>query len=440
LPSVADRIAIRGAVLAGDPPRSGVTVVVEGARIAAVAPPGEPVEPLPGDWNVDADGRLLVPGAVDAHTHLALGPLLRLAGLPERFPGTLRGLRAGFRRPVEDRLDPAALEALARASALSALQAGVSCVLALERGAAGEELESLAAVERAVRQVGLRAVLAYGASDVGGAERGLAAARAALEYGERRRGDPLVRGMAGLEGLHVTTGATLDALAEPALRFGLHASVAEDGADLERSWAVDGKRPIALLEAKGLLGPRTVVAHGSTTGSEEASLLCRADATLVATPRAAAFWGGELPPFEILAAHEVPVALGTDGIFHDLAGEAVALTAHLRWRRSGPPPPSELLGHAVWPTGGTLAGQLFGERLGAIEPGALADLAILEWRPSGVPPEGTDGDVAILWAGARAAWMIVGGEVRLREGVPLGVDPAEVAARASEAARRVLAD
>jgi cytosine/adenosine deaminase-related metal-dependent hydrolase len=437
---VPTRLVIRGAAIAGEPPCFDATVVIEEARIAAVAKAGEAVEPLPGDWNIQADGRLLVPGSVDAHTHLTLGPLLRSAGLPERFPGSLRGLRLGFRKPVEDRLDPAALEALASVSALAALRAGVTCVFALERGAPGEELESLFAAERAVRRAGLRASIAYGASDLGGTDRGLAAARAAQEFGAARRADPLVRGMAGLDGLYATTRKTLEALAEPAGSLGLHASIGEDGSDLERSWAIDGKRPVELLEAKGLLGPRTLVAHGSTTGSDEANLLRRADSALVATPRSAAWWGVGLPPFEILAAHEVPVALGTDGLFPGTAGEAVALTMHLRRRGSGPSAPPELLGHAVWPTAALLAGQLFGDRLGVVEPGALADLALLEWRPSAAAPEGNDGDVAILWAGAPAAWVIVGGEVRLREGVPLGVDAAEVAALAREAARRTLSD
>ena len=55
-------------------------------------------------------------------------------------------------------------------------------------------------------------------------------------------------------------------------------------------------------------------------------------------------------------------------------------------------------------------------------------------------PEGRGGNAAVLWAGAPAAWVIVAGEVRMREGVVLGVDPVEVSAKAVEAARRALAD
>jgi cytosine/adenosine deaminase-related metal-dependent hydrolase len=341
---------------------------------------------------------------------------------------------------VEERLRPAEVEALATASALAALRAGVTTVVALERAAPGAELETLLAVERAVRRVGIRAVLAHGASDLGGPGRGSASARAASAFADPRAADPLVRGMAGLDGLHATTRETLEELREAASRHGLHASIGEDGSDLERAWALDGRWPLDLLGEAGLVGPRSVVAHATTLSTSEALRLREADAVLVATPRAAAFWGAPGLPLETAAAVEAPVALGTDGIFPDVAGEAAALAARLRVRGSAPPPPAEFLADVAWPTGAALAGQLLGVRLGAVEAGAAADLAVIEWRPAGVAPEGAGGDAAVLWAGAPAAWTLVAGEVRLREGVPVGVDPAEVSARAVEAARRALAD
>ncbi|MEI7703744.1 MAG: amidohydrolase, partial [Deltaproteobacteria bacterium] len=81
------RLVIRRARLVRDPPATGATVVVEGDRISRVALAGEPVPPEPGDWEIDADGRLVVPGGVDTHTHLGMGALLRFAGLPVRYPG-----------------------------------------------------------------------------------------------------------------------------------------------------------------------------------------------------------------------------------------------------------------------------------------------------------------------------------------------------------------
>ncbi|MEY2669046.1 MAG: hypothetical protein RJA59_1684, partial [Pseudomonadota bacterium] len=188
------------------------------------------------------------------------------------------------------------------------------------------------------------------------------------------------------------------------------------------------------------LGSSTVVAHATTLSSPEAEALRSADAALVVPMRAARYWGVDPASLDLAAAAEVPVALGTDGLFPDLGGEALELAAHLRRRRSAPPPDADFLEDSAWPTGAALASQVLGTRLGVVEAGAAADLAILEWRPTAVEPEGRGGNAAVLWAGAPAAWVIVGGEVRLREGVVLGVDPVEVSARAVEAARRALAD
>jgi cytosine/adenosine deaminase-related metal-dependent hydrolase len=431
---------IRRARLVRDPPVDGATVVVEAGLTTRVALPGEPVVPEPGDWEIDADGRLVVPGCVDAHTHLAVGALLRFAGLPGRYPGSPRALRQGFRRPVEERLAPADVEALARAAALSALRAGTTTVIALERAMPGQELATLEAAERAVRAVGLRALLAHGASDLGGAGRGWASARAAMDFASPRAADPLVRGMAGLDGFHATTRETLEALAEPAARFGIHASIGEDGSDLDRSWGLEQKWPLTLLHDAALLGRSTIVAHASTLSTPEAEAIRAADATLVIPMRAARHWGVDPASLDLAAVAEVPVALGTDGLFADLAGEAVELTGHLRRRRSAPSPGGEFLEESAWPTGPALASQFLGVKLGSVQAGAAADLVILDWRPSAVEPEGRGGNAAALWAGAPAAWVIVAGEVRLREGVALGVDPVEVSARAVEAARRALAD
>ena len=437
---MSSRLVIRRARLVRDPPADDATVVVQDGQIARVALHGEPVAPEPGDWEIDADRRLLVPGCVDAHTHLAVGALLRFAGLPARYPGSPRALRQGFRRPVEDRLGPADVEALATAAALAALRAGTTTVVALERGMAGEELATLLAVERAVRAVGIRGLLAHGASDLGGVDRGRASARAAAAFAAPLAADPLVRGMAGLDGLNATTRETLDALSDTTARFGIHASIGEDASDLERAWGLEQKWPVQLLDDSGLLGSSTIVAHASTLSTPEADVLRAADAALVVPLRAARFWGVEPASLDLAAGAEVPVGLGTDGLFADLAGEAVELAAHLRRRRSAPPPGGDFLEQSAWPTGAALVGQLLGTRLGVVDAGAAADLVILEWRPSAVEPEGRGGNAAVLWAGAPASWVIVAGEVRMREGVVLGVDPVEVSAKAVEAARRALAD
>ncbi|HMA21232.1 MAG TPA: amidohydrolase family protein, partial [Gemmatimonadaceae bacterium] len=57
----------------GAPPRKGTTILMRDGRIAAVFPDG--TQPLPGDAKeLDASGKFVIPGLVDAHVHNATSP------------------------------------------------------------------------------------------------------------------------------------------------------------------------------------------------------------------------------------------------------------------------------------------------------------------------------------------------------------------------------
>jgi cytosine/adenosine deaminase-related metal-dependent hydrolase len=432
------RLVIRGGLVVGDGAPGEATVVVEAGLVSAVVRAPEAVPTLPSDWDVDAAGRLVVPGAVDPHTHLALGGLARLAGLRGSASIGHSAWRATLRAGVEPRADARSMEALTAAGAVAALKAGVTCVFDLVRGAPGHAMATLAATAHAVEAVGLRAVVAYAASDRAADGEGVREVSAAGAFAACREGHPTVRAAAGLDGLDATPDTLIDALALAARRHGLLASVGEDAADLHAAYFRAGRRPVDLLADRGLLGTRTVVAHGSTTVSEEGLLLAASGAMLCATPRAASFWGAPLPPIAELAAGGATVVVGTDGLYPDLASELAAtklLHAGPAW---SPRAQGALFGDVLWPGAARLAGLFFGGRFGVIAAGAVADLVVLDWRPPVPLPPVRVGDLALLWAGAPAAWAIVGGEVRLREGRLLGADEEKVAERARAATAHVL--
>lgn len=429
------RVVIRNGVLPQH--GEGATVVLAGRRVAEVAPRGRAVEARPDDWNVDADGRLVIPGQVDAHAHLGLGALLRLAGLPGRsppLPGDPEVLHGMAARTTPERLEP-----LVRAGGLAALRAGVTTVLDVLGGAPGAGAELLDAEARALSALGLRAGIAFGARGLPGGRDGPEALRAAACFAGAHAAHPLLRGMACLAGLADLSQESLDAAAELTRRAGLQACIGEDEGDLARTFARWGRRPVEVLSANGLLGARTVVAHAGTAVHAEGVAIANTGATLAVVPRAAMLRSAPLAPFSSFARLGVRVAFGTDGVFPDPAGEAVAAAMALRHAERSAGAAAGLVGRVAWPSAARLASTLFDEQVGALAPGALADVVVLDWRPSFPLPDVPEGELALLWAGAPAAWVIVDGRVRLREGRLLGGDEAEIAARAREAAQGVLA-
>lgn len=94
MPQRGARTRIVGAlVVDGDTAPRPAEVLVEGDRIVRVAEPGG-VEPQPGDALVDGDGRLLMPGFVDAHSHVdgrVFDPEVQLALLRQGVTSAIGG-------------------------------------------------------------------------------------------------------------------------------------------------------------------------------------------------------------------------------------------------------------------------------------------------------------------------------------------------------------
>ena len=336
-----------------DPVRlADADLFVANGRIAA---PGE------GE-RVDTDDALVIPGNVNAHTHL-------YSALARGMPSTLEAPTTFLEilQRVWWRLDRALDEESIRVSALvagtEALLAGTTTVV--DHHSSPNAIDgSLDVIEEALASLGIRSVLCYEVSDRDGADR----ARRGIEENRRflARELPLCRALSGAHACFTLSHETLAACAELGP---LHIHAAEDRVD---------HRPVARLAEAHALDAGTLLAHCIHLDVDELELVQETSATVAHNARSNMHNGVGHANVRALGAH---VALGTDGIGADLFEEARA--AYFRLRED------DVEATLAWPLervaeGARFVGRMFGEPLlGTLEPGAPADLVVLDYAAPG---------------------------------------------------------
>jgi cytosine/adenosine deaminase-related metal-dependent hydrolase len=292
--------------------------------------------------------------AVNAHTHLYSGlcafGMPRPSPPPRSFPDILREIWWRLDRA----LDLAALRAAARWYAAQALLSGTTTLVDHHESPRCVE-GSLDVLADACAELGIRAVLCYGATERNGgveeARRGLRECRRFLEANRR----PLVRGAVGLHASFTLGDAALREAGALCRELGAiaHVHVAEDAIDVEDARARGHAGPLERLLALGALPEGSILAHGVHLGPAQVRLAAGRGLWLAQCPRSNRQNGVGYPA----ALRESDrVALGTDGLASEMAEEAAALRAIAAEAGDDPAAADRRLA-----AGEALAAELFGE-------------------------------------------------------------------------------
>jgi cytosine/adenosine deaminase-related metal-dependent hydrolase len=380
-------------------------VRVVGGHIAQVGPAGGLAVAHPEEMWWPARGRVLMPGLVNTHAHLARhlarGLGLQVADAWERYDRAL---------DVDD-VHHAAFAAL-----VEGVRHGVTTVCDFHRSSdcIGS---SLAKIVQAAERLGVRVALCYGADEHDPADRRRAAFEASADCARQvaaaRTGSTSV-----LLGLRFGSAAGFERMVAEALEIGgdgaaLHFDMTLDATPAERwparlrwpttaspsLWAHAERAPRALLGAVRERGDAL-----SATGPAAATALVR---------EVEPSWGTDA------GLNAPPAALPEE------SGAIATAFSPAQYRR-------------LWVNGPVWAAAHFGSRLGVIEPGAPADLVLRDYQPA---TELSPRTLRAHWATgllrAPVSGVMVAGEIVMDNGVIVTVDEAEVAARARERARQL---
>ena len=409
-----------------DPPSVLIAdVTVEDGAVTSVGPASA------GATRIDCTGCLVVPGNVNAHMHL-YSALAR--GMPYRLdpPNDFVQILQRVWWRLDRALDAGSIRASALVGGMDAVLTGTTTLV--DHHASPEAIDgSLDVIARALADIGLRSVLCYEVTDRDGPER----AAAGLEENRRflKGGWPLARGMVGAHASFTLSEESLGACAEVArdAGVGVHIHVAEDEADQRDAEARFGSRVVPRLARAGVLNGSALLAHCVHVDSEEIDVIREAGATVAHNPRSN--MNNSVGRAPVVALGD-GVALGTDGVGADMFAES----AMAYWRRRD----ESLDTPMTWPLarlvrGAMVAGRAFGQpALGRIEPGAPADLAVMEYDL--VTPL-DDTNLAGHWLFGLGAHhvrdVMVAGEMVVADRLLTRVDQDEVAATAREQAERL---
>lgn len=141
-------------------------------------------------------------------------------------------------------------------------------------------------------------------------------------------------------------------------------------------WEPPGCGPVEYLERLGLVGPHLLAVHGTQFTDNDLARLAAAKATVVTCPRSNRWTGAGAPPIERFYGSGVRVAIGTDSLASVEDLNPFAELAEVR--RLAPHVPAAQLLASATRHGAVALG--FGEDYGTIEPGKLADLIAVGLR------------------------------------------------------------
>jgi len=253
---------------------------------------------------------------------------------PEAAPGSFveRLARGAWR--LDRAHDAETLRASARLYVAEALLAGTTALI--DHHESPELIEgSLDILGDACQELGIRAVLCYGATErntgAREAERGLEESRRFIASNRR----PLVRGVIGLHASFTLSDDSIRRAGALARELGtvVHAHVAEDVADLEDARSRGYASPLARLLELGALPEGSIVAHGVHLTEAEVGACEERSLWLVHNPRSnrrsGVGYAGALR-------HSARVALGTDGLPSDMRAERQTLLEDARANGESP--------------------------------------------------------------------------------------------------------
>jgi len=409
-------------------------ILVEGSTITAV---GASVD-APADAQViDAEGRVAIPGLINAHHHLYSSFARGFAPPGEPAANFVQILERMWWK-LDLALDPEAVRYSSYAALLEAIHTG--CTTIIDHHASPSCTDgSLDILEDTFREAGLSGCLCYETSDRNRPADGVAENTRFIRK-TQASGDGQITALFGLHAQMTLSDATFEATAAACRETGagVHIHVAEDQSDEDDCLEKHGMRILQRLHQFGLANPKSLFIHGIHLDESEMDLVAETGTMMVHNPESNMNNAVGTQNMLTLLQKGILLGLGTDGMTSHMISSA--RVAHLLQRATRRDPRVAFVEACTMllENNAGICARCFPEPRGKLAPGQLADVAIFDYVPTTPLEDGRFlGHLLYGLNYARVHTTIARGNVLMRDSRILTLDEPAICAKAREAARGV---
>ena len=409
-------------------------VALEGKQIADVGDTKALREQYPGAEFIDAGGKVIMPGLINAHNHIysAFARGLSIKGYaPQNFLDILDGMWWTMDRHMN--LKDTYWSAMA--TYLDCIRCGVTTVFD-HHASYGGISGSLFAIADAAQELGVRTCLCYEVSDRDGKEKMREGVKENADFIAHCAKDTtdMVKGMMGLHASFTLSDASLALCREHTPEgVGFHIHVAEGMADVYDSLKKYGKRVIQRLFDQDILGEKTVTGHCIHVNGLEMDILKETDTMVVHNPESNMGNAVGCPPTLEMIHRGILTGLGTDGYTNDMFESMKVANILHKHNLCDPTVAWGEVPQMLFEGNPAIGARYFDSKLGVLEEGAAADVIVVDYDPlTPMTVDNTNGHILFGMMGRDVVTTIINGEVKMKDRQLVGIDKAAILAKCRE--------
>lgn len=413
-------------------------VAVQDDVIVAVGPEAEITAEYTADEVVDCGRKVLMPGLVNAHTHV---PMTMLRGLADDL--RLDVWLLGYMMPVErEFVSPEFVRLGTLLACAEMIRSGITLFADMYYF---EDDVAQATAEAGLRAVCSQSVMKFPTPDSQSYEESMAYTR---EFIKRWKGHPLIVPSVAPHAVYTTTDEILRATAKLALEFDvpLHIHISETELEVENLRKQEGMPVVPYVKKQNLLDTKMIAAHCVWIDAGEIRTFRNHNVGVAHNPSSNLKLASGIAPVKEMREAGLNVGIGTDGPAsnNDLdMFEEIRLASFLAKGASGDP--TALPARETLAMGTRIGAQALhlGEITGSLEVGKRADLILVDLSPvHNEPrfyrnPEGVYSQLVYAAKATDVSDVMVNGRWLMRNRQLLTLDENALLEQAKEYARQI---